>query len=160
MLLVLLLCGAGSRQGARTVKAHQPRAGTCSTGQYRTPVQIASLQKQIASLGRCQCLQDESFVVAIMIMMDWGSHAAGLGTLACLSYELLEHIFLAPSLTARDLLSLSVTSHILNVLCLEEPLWMKHCLRGYNMRLTYVVRASETFFHDVLRVHNNLDPRN
>lgn len=77
-----------------------------------------------------------------MAVKDWGPQAAGLGALASLTYELLEHIFLAPSLSARDLLSLSATSHILNVLCLEEPLWMKHCLRGYNMRLTYAVRRN------------------
>eukprot|EP00884_Botryococcus_braunii_P012656 jgi/Botrbrau1/21391/Bobra.0216s0011.1 len=70
--------------------------------------------------------------------MDWGPHAMGLGRLAVLDYELLEHILLAPVLTERDLLALSMTSHLLNILSLEEPLWMKYCLRGKRTSLCYL----------------------
>ncbi len=64
----------------------------------------------------------------------------GLGHLARLDYELLEHIFLAPVLTERDLLALSMTSHLLSILSLEEPLWMKYCLRGNRTTLRFLVR--------------------
>jgi hypothetical protein len=71
--------------------------------------------------------------------MDWGVFARGMGHLAVLDYTILEHILLAPVLTERDLLALSMTSRILHLLCFEEPLWLKYCLRGHRSNLRFLV---------------------
>jgi hypothetical protein len=93
----------------------------------------------ILFISWCRTKAFHSLLSVKQAMMDHNPRNLGLGDLAVLPDELLEHIFLAPALDVHDLIALSMASHVLQVLCLEEPVWMKFHLLGGRPRLQYEV---------------------